>query len=146
MELFYQPEGIAGTRLSEVESRYCLRLLRKKEGDKIRLVDGKGNFIQAVISDTEHQICAYQITEHEPQLPLDYYVQLAVAPTKNQDRMEWLVEKAVEIGVNEFSFICCQHSERKQLNMERLQKKSYRRHEAVSKSLLTSDQSYAYPG
>ena len=124
MELFYQPEGIEATQLDKVESRHCLKVLRRKEGDSIHLVDGKGNFIQAEITGTENKICSYEVIDCKTQEPLEYHTHLVVAPTKNHDRMEWLVEKAVEIGVNEFSFVVCQHSERRKLNLERLNKKA----------------------
>lgn len=124
MELFYQPAGPEALQLDKVESRHCLRVLRKKEGDSIHLVDGKGNFIEATITGTENQICSYTVISTRLQSSLAYYIHLVVAPTKNRDRMEWLVEKAVEIGVDEISFVSCKHSERKKLNLERLGKKA----------------------
>lgn len=124
MELFYQPAGPEALQLDKVESRHCLRVLRKKEGDSIHLVDGKGNFIEATITGTENQICSYTVTSTRLQSSLTYYIHLVVAPTKSHDRMEWLVEKAVEIGVDEISFVSCKHSERKKLNLERLGKKA----------------------
>ena len=124
MELFYQPEGPRATSLSESESRHCLRVIRKKKGDAIQLVDGKGNFYRAMISGTQDLVCSYEIIDHHPQPQTNYYIHLAIAPTKNKDRMEWLVEKAVEIGVDEFSFIHCQRSERKRLDLTRMEKKA----------------------
>ena len=124
MHLFYTPDIHAQHyTLSEEESRHCTRVLRLQQGDMVHLVDGLGGLYTAIIQEAHHKKCKLQIIDKQ----LDYnkllYVShIAVAPTKNLDRMEWFVEKAVEIGVSEISFLLCEHSERRQLRLDRLEK------------------------
>ncbi|RDC63257.1 16S rRNA (uracil(1498)-N(3))-methyltransferase [Adhaeribacter pallidiroseus] len=124
MHLFFTPDLNSETyTLNEDESKHSIRVLRLSQGDTINLVDGKGGLYTAVITDANPKKCALQIVNHVPNFgKRPFYVHIAVAPTKNLDRMEWFVEKAVEIGIDEISFLCCDHSERKNLNTERLQK------------------------
>lgn len=120
---FFAPD-IAVTRLLPAEeSGHCCRVLRKREGDEISVVDGKGHRYTCVIVEAHPKHTAVEIisTEDEP-LRRDYRVTLAVAPTKNIDRIEWLLEKCVEIGVDRFVPIICQRSERKVVKHERLMK------------------------
>lgn len=124
MQLFYTP-GITGQSylLEETESKHVLRVLRMAKGDRINLVDGKGNFYVVKITDDNPKHCRVevisQIKDFEKRT---HYLHLAVAPTKNTDRFEWFLEKATEIGIDEITPVLCDHSERKILKYERLEK------------------------
>lgn len=120
---FYAPD-IAVTRLlPPEESQHCCRVLRKKEGDEISVVDGRGRRYRCVIVEAHAKHTAVEIldVESEPERR-DYSITLAVAPTKNMDRMEWLLEKSVELGVDRFVPLICQRSERRVIKHERLHK------------------------
>lgn len=124
MHLFYTPDLTADKyTLNEEESKHCVRVLRQTEGDQITLVDGKGGYYPARITSANPKKCALQIINYIPNFGArPFYVHIAVAPTKNLDRTEWFVEKAVEIGIDEISFLLCERSERKNLNLERIEK------------------------
>ena len=120
---FYAPNAIEHDELPDTEAAHALRVLRLKEGDEIFLIDGKGAFHRALVSMTSSKHCFYNIQETLPQNPLwRGNIHLALAPTKNMDRMEWLAEKATEIGINELSFLNSQFSERKVVKNERIEK------------------------
>lgn len=107
--------------LSPEESKHCVRVLRKTVGDKVFFTDGRGRLAEAVLISDNKEECVAQIskiTENYGERTVKFH--LAVAPTKNHDRMEWLVEKAVEIGAEKISFIICDHSERKKVDAARL--------------------------
>jgi len=126
MQLFYTPDIDAASityRLNEEESKHCVRVLRLQTGDKIQLIDGKGNFYTAAIADphpkrTSLQIISVQKDFHKR----NHYLHIAIAPTKNIERLEWFLEKGTEIGIDEISLIICQRSERKETKTERLDK------------------------
>ncbi len=123
MWLFYTPDIQDDMQLPDEEAGHCIRVLRMKEGDRIRLTDGKGAFYDAVISAVSGKRCMVHIESKEVQQPLwDGHLHIAVAPTKLMDRNEWFVEKAVEIGVDEITFIKSDHSERDVVKMERIEK------------------------
>ena len=123
MWLFYTPDIQDDMQLPEEEAGHCIRVLRMKEGDSIRLTDGKGSFYDAVISAVSGKRCMVHIESREVQQPLwDGHLHFAVAPTKLMDRNEWFVEKAVEIGVDEITFLKTDHSERDVVKMERIEK------------------------
>lgn len=124
MHLFYTPDIIADFyTLNEEESKHCTRVLRLQQGDTVYLVDGVGGLYTAIIQDANQKKCQLQIIDKQIEYgKLPYISHIAVAPTKNMDRMEWFVEKAVEIGVSEITFLLCDHSERKQLRLDRLEK------------------------
>ena len=109
--------------LDEEESRHAVKVLRLKTGDSIRLIDGQGNIYQALIAraDARQCVCSISSHHHEPHAR-PYRLHLAVAPTKHTDRMEWLLEKATEIGIDTFTPLRCAHSERKVLKSGRLEK------------------------
>ena len=124
MHTFYIPD-IAGDTISlpETEAQHCARVLRLKAGDAIVIADGKGHLYEAKLLVSEPKKVTAQLIKELPVIPSRKTpVQLALAPTKNLDRMEWLVEKATEIGCDAFYFLKCKHSERKELKMERLEK------------------------
>ena len=120
---FYNPLAESSDSLPEEEAAHALRVLRLKSDDKICIMDGNGAFYNAVITDISKKICKYQIVNKViRQKTWNAYLHVAVAPTKNIDRIEWFVEKAVEIGVDEISFINTDFTERKKINIERLNK------------------------
>ncbi|MCQ2286725.1 MAG: 16S rRNA (uracil(1498)-N(3))-methyltransferase [Bacteroidales bacterium] len=109
--------------LSEEEARHCAKVLRKTEGDTIFITDGAGTLAEATIITNTKTECTAQIINRKCDFGKRLVsFHLAVAPTKNHDRMEWLVEKGVEIGVEKISFIICEHSERKSVDLKRLQR------------------------
>jgi 16S rRNA (uracil1498-N3)-methyltransferase len=120
--LFYLPEFHKPV-LPETESMHCVKVLRKGKGDTIRVTDGLGNMADARITDPNPKRCGLELL-NPIEKPKDWEgnVWLAVAPTKNLDRMEWLVEKATEIGCDGFLFVRTARTERDHLNLERLQK------------------------
>ena len=125
MQLFYQPGIPDGVdHLDPEESKHCIKVLRKKLHDAIDIVDGKGNFYRALIKETNPKCTRFEVVEKQPETTMSYSVHLAVAPTKRQERMEWLVEKSTELGIDRISFIQCQRGERHSLRMERLRKKA----------------------
>lgn len=97
-------------------------MLRHREGDVIRITDGKGAFYDAAITRADARKCAFEITGTEAVAPRPFHIEIALSPTKNLDRVEWFVEKAVEIGIQRISFIECRRSERRHLNTARLVK------------------------
>ena len=121
--LFYAPEIDSVPELPEDESQHCTRVLRLKKGDPITITDGKGFFYLASIKNVQSKHCLVNIMKRWPQKMLrNYTVHLAVAPTKNMERMEWFIEKATEIGIDTITFLCCHHSERKEIKLQRLNK------------------------
>lgn len=120
---FYSPEIESDSTLSEVESGHCCRVLRMKCGDEIEVVDGKGYLYKCTIIDANPKGAKLEIVSKiENPLYWKPQITLAVAPTKNIDRMEWLAEKAVEIGVNRLVFLNCHNSVRKTIKRERMEK------------------------
>lgn len=124
MHLFYTPD-LNGTSytLTEEESKHAVRVLRLQEGDIIQVIDGKGNFSNGRITDAHPKRCSVEIvdTQHE-YCKRKSWLHIAVAPTKNIDRLEWFLEKATEIGIDEITPILCEHSERKVIKDDRLEK------------------------
>ena len=120
---FYAPDIETEGRLPEQESAHCCRVLRLREGDRIYAIDGKGYSYECLITDAHPKGTTVEILSRseEPQAWTPR-ITLAVAPTKNIDRMEWLVEKAVEMGVDRIVFLQCARSERKVLKRERIAK------------------------
>ncbi|MDR1724298.1 MAG: 16S rRNA (uracil(1498)-N(3))-methyltransferase [Tannerella sp.] len=122
-QLFYAPDIDTNSVLPEDESQHCANVLRLKDGEEITVTDGKGYFYTAVLNGVHPKHCRLDVKERKPQKRLrDYMIHIAVAPTKNIDRMEWFVEKAVEIGVNAITFLLCRYSERKVIKSDRLQR------------------------
>lgn len=120
---YYAPGLPALAQLSPEESGHCVRVLRHKEGDIITCFDGRGKRYQCVITAADPRGVCLSV-ESATDVPCHWpcHITLAVAPTKNADRMEWLSEKAVEIGVNTLALLRCEHSERKILNPKRLER------------------------
>ncbi len=136
MQLFYQPELIKGVKaLDPEESRHAIKVLRKSVGDRIDLIDGHGTFYTAEITEADFRKCQFEIIDTRQEPKRNGLRHLAIAPTKNLDRTEWLIEKAVEIGVDRISFVLCKNSERKVLKTDRLIKKAV---SAMKQSLKAS--------
>jgi 16S rRNA (uracil1498-N3)-methyltransferase len=109
--------------LSEDESWHCVKVLRHKTGDAITMMDGKGNYYSCTIIDANPKKCSLRINSSDfLKDPVPYKLHIAIAPTKNIDRIEWFVEKAVEIGIGEISFIHCKNSERRIIKTDRVEK------------------------
>ena len=123
MFVFYHPDlENNNIVLQPEESRHCIKALRHREGDRIFLTDGAGEMAEAEVMVADANNCAVQILKRESVPERRVRLHLAVAPTKNSDRMEWLVEKAVEIGVEQISFIICEHSERVKIDLPRMER------------------------
>lgn len=119
---FYTPDPMSGA-LPDDEAAHALRVLRLTEGDEIFLMDGKGTFYRAEITEATKKHCGYRIEETMPQTPQwKGHLHLGMAPTKNIDRTEWFAEKATEIGFDELTFLDCQFSERRVVKDERIEK------------------------
>lgn len=120
---FYAPDILANPLLPESDSQHCIRVLRKQQGDIIDVIDGRGHRMKCRIVDPHPKRTLIEIAQSE-EIPLPWIgnITVAVAPTKHIDRMEWLVEKLVEIGINRFVPILCTHSERKEIKRERIEK------------------------
>jgi 16S rRNA (uracil1498-N3)-methyltransferase len=109
--------------LEAEESWHCSKVLRKKAGDKIAVIDGKGLYAEGILELVSDKKCKLQLTQDPVlQTKRNYQLHLAIAPTKQIDRIEWMIEKAVEIGLDEISFLQCKNSERVNLKIERIQK------------------------
>lgn len=120
---FYAPDAAENNELPDDEAMHALRVLRLKSGDEMMLTDGKGNCYRAEVTLAATRKCQFRILETLPQQPLwKGRLQIAVAPTKTMERMEWMVEKATEVGIDDIHFITCRNSERRVARTGRLQK------------------------
>lgn len=120
---FYVPDAAQQTELPAEEAMHALRVLRLKSGDEMFLMDGAGNYFKAQVTIAATHHCYYEILETMPQEPQwKGRVQLAIAPTKMMDRIEWMMEKVTEVGLDEVSFLNCQFSERRLVKTTRLDK------------------------
>lgn len=125
MQLFYNPNISKLEKevtFDKEESRHIVKVLRMKDGDTFKITNGKGSFFSAEIISANPKGCLVKILSEEFQQPLPYQLHLAVAPTKLNDRYEWFLEKATEIGISEITPIICDHSERKTIKPERYEK------------------------
>lgn len=125
MQLFYNPqleETATSFTFDTLESKHIIKVLRKTAGDELHITNGNGLLLSATITDSNPKACAIQITGVKKTHPTKHYLHLVVAPTKMNDRFEWFLEKATEIGVHEITPIRCERSERKTIKLERYQK------------------------
>lgn len=123
VNLFYQPHIPDGfLNLDPEESRHCIRVLRKKSGDTIHLTDGKGCFYTAAITRPDPATCGFTIESTTREQDRNYCIHIAISPTRNPDRIEWFVEKSVELGVDRITLLECANSERITIRRERLEK------------------------
>ena len=120
---FYVPNASSCQELPDDEAVHAVRVLRLSAGDEMVLMDGEGTFYRAVVTLATQKRCLYEIVETLPQdRQWQGCIHLAIAPTKLMDRMEWLAEKATEVGLDEMSFLDCQFSERRSLKLPRIEK------------------------
>ena len=123
MYLFYEPNIKESLTLSEEESNHCVQVLRRTTGDEVVVTDGVGNLYHCVITNPHRKHCELRIERVEtPQALHEGWIRIGIAPTKNIDRTEWAIEKCVEMGADEMVLLLCDHSERKTVNIDRLQK------------------------
>jgi 16S rRNA (uracil1498-N3)-methyltransferase len=124
MQLFYVPE-ITGDSviLDETESKHIVKVLRMRENDRVKLIDGKGGIFEAEIADLHPKKCRLSILNvQKKDSRKGFWLHIAIAPTKNIARYEWFLEKATEIGVDEITPLLSEHSERKVVKFERSEK------------------------
>jgi 16S rRNA (uracil1498-N3)-methyltransferase len=120
MQLFYTNNSESEFTLPSEESKHITKVLRKKEGDTLHFTDGKGQLLITEITSTDIRKTRVKIIKKiEQEKQHNYYLHVAIAPTKNIDRFEWFLEKACEIGIDEITPIICDHSERKFVKKER---------------------------
>jgi len=125
MNLFYQPninENATQIIFDKEESRHLGKVLRKREGDSVHVTNGKGFLFECTLQLVSPKQCLANVIAVTKQEPLPYLLHLAVAPTKLNDRYEWFLEKATEIGIHAITPIICEHSERKVIKTERYEK------------------------
>lgn len=118
----YYVENISDLMLSVEESRHCLKVLRKQVGDYIKITNGSGLIVEAEITDTSSKQAAYKINRKTKINEGNPHLHLYIAPTKNINRIEWLLEKCTELGIKSITPVICKHSERKFLRLDRLKK------------------------
>ncbi|MCD8422232.1 16S rRNA (uracil(1498)-N(3))-methyltransferase [Tenacibaculum finnmarkense] len=126
MQLFFNPDITTETTqitFDKEESRHIVRVLRKKEGDILQITNGDGFLFSVSITIANDKRCLTTVVKYEEKPNnRDYYLHVAIAPTKNNDRLEWFLEKATEIGIDEITPIICDNSERKIVKIDRLNK------------------------
>lgn len=124
MHIFYTPDiASAHYTLNEEESKHCSKVLRLGVGDVVQLIDGRGGFYEAEISSvSKKHVDLKVISSQQDYGKRNHHLHIAVAPTKNIDRLEWFLEKATEIGIDEITPIICDRSERRVVKEERLDK------------------------
>ncbi|MCK0159280.1 16S rRNA (uracil(1498)-N(3))-methyltransferase [Allomuricauda sp. F6463D] len=125
MQLFYNPSLDNSAKqfiFPSDESKHIVRVLRKSKGDIVHITNGKGYLYEAEILDPDQKKCKAYIISHRKSVPKRYKLHMVVAPTKMNDRYEWFLEKATEIGMDEITPIICDHSERKIVKMERMER------------------------
>ncbi|WKK65206.1 16S rRNA (uracil(1498)-N(3))-methyltransferase [Lutimonas zeaxanthinifaciens] len=126
MQLFFNPDISSSEEFisfTKEESRHIVKVLRKKPGDLLKITNGKGGLFSVEIEQAYDKKCTGRILNYEEK-PKEwpYYLHIAIAPTKLNDRMEWFLEKATEIGIDEITPVICDRSERKQVKQERMEK------------------------
>ncbi len=124
MQLFYLDNIESNIcTLNEEESKHCVRVLRLDVGNELYLTDGKGTMCRCIILDANAKRCSVVVVErHTDYGKHPFHLHVAIAPTKNPSRMEWFVEKAVELGIDEITPLVCDHSERNVLKTERIER------------------------
>ena len=125
MQLFYNSNIKSNDKtffFDKEESKHIIKVLRKKESDKIFITNGLGYSFESIIEVASEKKCEVKIIKETFQQPDKFYTHIAVAPTKMNDRLEWFLEKATEIGIHEITPIICDHSERKVYKIDRAEK------------------------
>jgi 16S rRNA (uracil1498-N3)-methyltransferase len=122
MQVFYAPD-ITGDMytLDERESKHTIRVLRMKKGTPVRLIDGKGNLYEGIITEPDPKLCSIKIVSviHEFEKK-NYRLHIAISPLKNPERFEWFIEKSVEIGVDEITPVICKNTEKPGVKTDRI--------------------------
>jgi len=123
MQIFYTSDIKGDNALfGRDESLHCVRVLRMRRGETIYFTDGIGNLYEGVIKDDDHNAVRVSITAIKPQAgKRNYRLHIAVSPLKNEDRFEWFIEKAVEVGIDEITPLICARTEKKRFRKERLE-------------------------
>ena len=122
MELFFDPQFTGKGLLCEPESKHCINVLRHKLGDEITIANGKGYYYTGRIISAHPKRCEIENISSKKYDESNYKIHLAVAPTKSIDRFEWLIEKAMELGISEITPLLCHHSERKKIRTDRIER------------------------
>jgi len=124
MNLFFTPDINSNIyQLNREESFHCVKVLRLKEGEIIYLTDGNGSLFECKIISPDIKACTVEVINTVEKFNAkNYYLHIAIAPTKNIARIEWFIEKAVEIGIDEITPLICEHSERTTINYQRFEK------------------------
>lgn len=125
MQLFYEsslPPTAQEVVFPKKESGHIVKVLRKKQGDTLHVTNGRGILFTAEITDAHPNKCKGFIVRREAQKPIPYHLHIAIAPTKRNERTEWFLEKATEIGITEITPVLCEHSERKKVKVSRYQR------------------------
>jgi 16S rRNA (uracil1498-N3)-methyltransferase len=122
MQIFYAPDIISDTyTLDENESKHCIRVLRMTKGTEVRLIDGRGNLYEGVISNPDSKKCMVSITRITKDFEKhNYRLHVAISPLKNPERFEWFIEKAVEIGIDEITPLICRNTEKPGIKRDRI--------------------------
>lgn len=124
MNYFYAPNLASGETILDAEnSRHAIKVMRKRIGDSIHLMDGQGGAYEARIVNDDSKACEVEVLQKEEKSSYrNYHIHILIAPTKNNSRLEWFLEKATEIGIDEITPILCANSERTKLKTDRLEK------------------------
>ncbi|MEQ9425267.1 MAG: RsmE family RNA methyltransferase [Cyclobacteriaceae bacterium] len=124
MQIFYCVDIKSEVTLNETESQHAIKVLRLKRGDIVQIINGEGSLFEGAIAYPHPKKCEVEGIRKIQSTTEPNEIHLVIAPTKNHDRMEWLIEKVTEIGVTRVSFIECKHSERRKVNVDRLERKA----------------------
>lgn len=122
MQLFFAPNIESQLVLDENDSKHCVRVLRKRTGDTIQVLDGVGGLFECRITDDNPKKCKVEVVSKKTDLPPHRRIAIAIAPTKSVERIEWFVEKTVEIGISDIFLFKSEHSERNFQKTERLER------------------------
>ena len=124
MELYYHPNLMLDTfALSPEEARHCAKVMHHQMNDIVGVIDGKGCLAKCRIVAMDKHSCHLAVVERTEQFgKRNFHLHIAIAPTKNRDRIEWFIEKAIEIGIEQISLIICEHSERPHIDLARIER------------------------
>jgi 16S rRNA (uracil1498-N3)-methyltransferase len=125
MQLFYEPDFDSSSKhiaINPDESRHMVKVLRKALGAKVYITNGKGLCAEGSLISNHPKKCNVEVHSFLEEKPKPFRIHLAIAPTKSNDRIEWFLEKATEIGVDEVTLLLCEHSERKHVKVNRYEK------------------------
>ncbi len=123
---FYNGELLQNSRisLSEEESLHCIKVLRLQQRDNVKILNGKGQIFNGLLSNISKKKVEVELLEPQQVFNRKYFLHIAIAPTKSADKIEWFIEKAVEIGIDKISFFYSKYSERKKLRTDRIKRRA----------------------